>query len=387
MGVVQMSQASLSTPPDSAAVPRYVVGLDVGSETCLVAVLAPHKRVLRKPFAIANAGDGFTRLDQQLAQLGCAPHAILVGLEATGRYWENVYYFLQARGYRLVLLHPAQTHHFAQRQGLRAKTDKLDALTIARVLLSDDARPAYVPNELTATYRELVRLHSNVSDEAARYKNEIQDLLVVLFPEFTEVFKDPTRKTALAVLRAYPSAQAIANVGVAPIATIFEATAPRNYGPTTATHLVDLAKRSSASPVAVAARGRSLAILADQLTHIQTNIAELEREIDQMLRRDDGALGLQSVPDFGTKTVAVLRAELGEDARFQRSAQVVAYAGLDVTVRESGKYKGQRKLSKRGSGELRRTLYLAAMRCVRRTESAFGAYYQARGARAARQCG
>jgi transposase len=258
---------------------------------------------------------------------------------------------------------------------------KLDAVTIARALLSDDVRPAYVPNELTATYRDLVRLHSNLSDEAARYKNEIQDLLVVLFPEFSEIFTDPTRKTALAVLRAYPSAQAIAAVGVEPIARILQATAPRNYGPATAERLVALAKRSSASPVAVAARGRSLAILADQLSHTQTNIAELEREIEQLLRRDDGTSGLQSVPEFGPKTVAVLRAELGEVERFQRSAQVVAYAGLDITVRESGKWKGQRKLSKRGSGELRRTLYLTAMRCLRREGSAFGGYYQALRAR------
>jgi transposase len=278
-------------------------------------------------------------------------------------------------------LHPAQTHHFAQRRAVRAKTDKLDAVTLAHVLLSDDARPAYVPNELIATYRELVRLHSNLSDEAARYKNEIQALLVVLFPEVPQVFKDPTRKTALAVLRAYPGAQAIAAVGVAPIAAIVEATAPRNYGPETAAQLVALAKRCSASPVAVVARGRRLAILADQLTHTQMNIAELEREIDQLLCHDDGATGLQSVPDFGPKTVAVLRAELGEVERFQRSGQVVAYAGLDITVKESGKWRGQRKLSKRGSGELRRTLYLTAMRCVRREGSAFGAYYTALGAR------
>jgi len=376
-----MSQASLAPPAGGSPAPRYVVGLDIGSDTCLVAVLTPDKRVVRKPFAIANASEGFTHLDQQLAQLGCAPHTIIVGLEATGRYWENVYYFLQQRGYRLVLLHPAQTHHFAERRGLRAKTDKLDAVTIARALLSDDVRPAYVPNDLTATYRDLVRLHSNLSDEAARYKNEIQDLLVVLFPEFTQVFKDPTRKTALAVLRAYPSAQAIAAVGVEPIAGILQATAPRNYGPDTAERLVALATRSSASPVAVGARGRSLAILADQLSHTQTNITELEGEIEALLRWDDGATGLQSVPEFGAKTVAVLRAELGEVERFQRSEQVVAYAGLDVTVRESGMWKGQRKLSKRGSGELRRTLYLAAMRCVRRADSAFGAYYQALGAR------
>ena len=86
-----MSQASLVSSASGTTAPRYVVGLDVGSDTCLVAVLAADKRVVRKPFAIANAGDGFTHLDQQLAQLGCAPHEILVGLEATARYWENVY--------------------------------------------------------------------------------------------------------------------------------------------------------------------------------------------------------------------------------------------------------------------------------------------------------
>jgi transposase len=376
-----MSPTPLSSPTDHASAPSFVVGLDVGSETCLVAVLTPDKRVVRKPFAIANAGEGFTHLDQQLVQLGCAPHQILVGLEATGRYWENAYYFLQQRGYRLLLLHPAQTHHFAQRRGLRAKTDKLDAVTIARVLLSDDARPAYVPNELTATYRELVRLHSNLSDEAARYKNEIQDLLVVLFPEYTQVFKDPSRKTALAVLRTYPSAQAVAAVGLEPLTALFETTAPRNYGRDTAERLLALAQKSSASPLAVAARGRSLAILADQLTHTQANLAELEHEIEALVRKDQGATGLQSVPEFGPKTRAVLRAELGEVDRFARSEQVVAYAGLDITVKESGKWKGQRKLSKRGSGELRRTLYLAAMRCVRRADSAFGAYYRALSAR------
>jgi transposase len=376
-----MAKESRSSPATVAHAAHYVVGLDIGSETCMVGVLTPDKRIVLKPFAIANDGTGFTLLEQKLTQLGCAPHEVVIGLEATGRYWETIYYVLQQRGYRLVLLHPAQTHHFAQRRGLRAKTDKLDALTIARILLSDDARPAYVPNELTATYREFVRLHSNLSEEAARYKNEIQDLLVVLFPEFTQVFKDPTRKTALAVLQAYPSAQAIAAVGVAPIAAVFATTAPRNYGPETAERLVALAKRSSASPVAVAARGRSLAILADQLIHTQANITELDREIEALLRTDDGASGLSSVPDFGPKTVAVLRAELGEVGRFQRSEQVVAYAGMDITVKESGKWKGQRKLSKRGSGVLRRALYMAALRSVHRSGSAFGAYYQALGAR------
>src|SRR5437868_14932395 len=87
--------------------------------------------------------------------------------------------------------HPGQTHQFHERQGLRAKTDRLDAMTIARVLLSGEARSGYIPSEQVATYRELVRLHSQLSEQAARYQNQIHALVVVLFPEFTQVFADP----------------------------------------------------------------------------------------------------------------------------------------------------------------------------------------------------
>src|SRR5919199_302384 len=193
---------------------QYVVGIDVGSETCLVSILGPDKRPVRPPFAIANAAPGFARLATALAQLECPPAQIRVGLEATGRYWENLYQFLLQRGYDLVLLHPGQTHHFAQQRGLRAKTDKLDASTVARALLSDELRPAYVPSDLIGAYRELVRLHSNLTDPPPRYKQEIRDLLIVLFPEFTQIFNDPTGPTALTLLRAYPGAAVIATVGI-----------------------------------------------------------------------------------------------------------------------------------------------------------------------------
>ena len=161
--------------------------------------------------------------------------------------------------------------------------------------------------------------------------------------------------------------------------------ASRKYGRHTAERLVALAQQSCASPTAVKARGRCLQILIDQIHQTHASLAELEQEITALLQRDDGAASLQSVPEFGPSTVAILRAELGEVARFRGSAQVVAYAGLDVTVRESGKWKGKRKLSKRGSGALRRCLFLAALGSLRaRTGSAFGAYYRALAARGVR---
>jgi transposase len=81
---------------------------------------------------------------------------------------ENLYQELERRGYRLCLLHPGQTHQFHRQQGLHAKTDQLDAMTIARVHFRGEARAGYIPSDRVATYRELVRLHTQLSDEAAR---------------------------------------------------------------------------------------------------------------------------------------------------------------------------------------------------------------------------
>ena len=354
----------------------YVVGIDVGSQVSVYTVLQPDKRTMVKPTEVANHDTGFVQLHTSLSRLGVPPQHILIGLEATSRYSENLYQFLKAQGYVLCLLHPRQTHQFAQQRGLRAKTDRLDATTIARVLLSGEARPGYVPDELIATYRELERLHSQLAEESARYQNQIQALLVVLFPEFGQVFADPCRPTALGLLKRYPGARAIVAAGVEALTTTLRELAPRHYGRPTAQELVRLASQSAGSLLATAARALSLRVLCDQLEHTLANLAQVEHELDQLLQRDAGAKGLKSTPEFGRKTVAVLRAELGDVTRFQRVDQVVAYVGLDLEVKQSGKWKGQVKLSKRGSGRVRRVLYLAAMRSICLPASAFGAYYQ-----------
>jgi transposase len=91
------------------------------------------------------------------------------------------------------------------------------------------------------------------------------------------------------------------------------------------------------------------------------------------LDQDPKATGVLGIPELGVMTVAVLRAELGDLDRFTRMDQVVAYVGMDLQVKQSGKYKGQTKLSKRGSGRVRRILYLAALRSIQLDDSPFGA--------------
>ena len=136
-----------------------------------------------------------------------------------------------------------------------------------------------------------------------------------------------------------------------------------------------LAKLSVRSGRALAGRATSLQILCDQLDHTRANLARLESDLGRLIASDPAGKGLSQVQEFGLKTVAVLRAELGDVARFRRTDQAIAYGGLDIEIKESGLWKGKAKLSKRGSGLLRRVLYLAALRSTHTEGSAFGAYY------------
>src|SRR6266566_2751516 len=366
---------TLSTPSSEEANIKYVCGIDIGSQTCSGCITRPDKSVVVKSITFANAREGWQVWEKRLSQLEVEPSQILIGMEATSRYGENLYHELQKQGYVLRLLHPRQTHQFHEQRGLRAKTDRLDAMTIARALLSGEARAGYVPSERVATYRELVRLHTQLSDEAAAYQNEIQALVVVLFPEFTQVTARPCLPTAHAVLKAFPSAQAVAEAGVEPIAVLLHQM-PAHFGRPTAQKLVAFARKSGSSGRAVAGRSMSLRILCDQLEHTQANLARLEAEIEQLLTNDPGVKGIQQIPEFGPNTVALLRAELGDVQRFQRTDEVIAYGGMDIEIKESGLWKGKAKLSKHGSGLLRRMLYLAALRSIHLEGSAFGAYYR-----------
>ncbi len=174
----------MSTTPSASseeATIKYVCGIDTGSQSCTGCICRPDKSMVVKSVTFTNAREGWQIWEEKLRQLDVPPNQILIGMEATSCYHENLYHELEQRGYVLRLLHPRQTHQFHERQGLRAKTDRLDARTIARVLLSGEARAGYVPSEQVVTYRELVRLHTHLSDEAAAYQNEIQALVVVLF--------------------------------------------------------------------------------------------------------------------------------------------------------------------------------------------------------------
>jgi Transposase len=181
------------------------VGLISEANPVRAAFADPTKAWSKSAITIALAREGWQIWEEKLNQLDAPAGQILIGMEAISRdAGKSLSRVGAARVCAASLTSRTNPSRITQQRGLRAKTDRLDAMTIARTLLSGEARMGYVPSEQVATYRELVRLHTQLSDTAASYQNEIQALLVVLFPEFTQVFADPCLPTALSVRNRLP---------------------------------------------------------------------------------------------------------------------------------------------------------------------------------------
>lgn len=356
---------------DTAMLPpeiEYVVGIDIAKRSHVVCALDAHTgKVHLRPRAFEATAAGYAELRAVLRAWG-APGALLLGLEATGCLWEPLYEDLTRAGYTVLVLNPRQTVAWAAGLGLRAKTDGIDAHTLARGLLAGYAQASTVPSEAIQELRALTRARRDLVQSQTAAKQRLRDELVVLFPELPD--HTPERRALLdpAVLRlleVYPSAQAIAQVAPDELAALLIEVSAGVWTREHADALQQLARQSAASSRAVAARAVVVRTMVRHLLDLYARLAELEAAIAAVLAHDDDGQRLQTLPGVGPIIAATVRAELGDVTRFQGVDQVIAYAGLDPRTHQSGAFMGQKHLSKRGPGALRHALYLATLNAAR----------------------
>jgi transposase len=352
---------------------RCVVGIDVAKQAHVVCALeAPSGALRHKPSRIEATAEGYALLRSWLEMWG-SPEQTVIGLEATGPLCEPLYDTLTQAGYTVLVLNPRQTASWASSLGLRAKTDGIDAQTLARGLLAGLARASTLPSETVQALRTLTRARRDLIQTRTATRQRLHDELVTLFPEFVRFLptlpgrRDLGEPAVLALLSTYSSAQAVAQVAVDELTTTLQQVSGGRWGHDQAHALHELACRSTASSRAVSARSLVARTLTQHLQELAVHITELEAAIADLLQDDADGQRLQAIPGIGPLTAATIRAELGDVTRFQRVDDVVAYAGLDPRTRQSGAFLGQKHLSKRGPGALRHALYLAAFvaaRCV-----------------------
>jgi transposase len=347
---------------------QYVVGIDVAKHSHTVCALEVRTgKTHLRPRSIAATADGYAELRSLLHSWGPA-HTILLGLEATGCLWESLYESLTQAGYTVLVLNPRQTASWATSLGLRAKTDGIDAHTLARGILAGYARASSVPAEAVQELRALTRARQDLVHSQTAAKQRLRDELVVLFPELPQHTPgdcDLFTPALLRLLGCYSSARAVADAALEELTVCLQQVSGERWSEKEAQELQDVATHSAASTRAVRARSIVIQTMAQHLLDLQQRLADLETAIVERLAGDDDGQRLQTMPGVGPIIAATIRAEMGDVARFRHVDQVVAYAGLDPRTRQSGAFVGQKHLSKRGPGALRHVLYLATLNAVR----------------------
>jgi transposase len=347
---------------------QYVVGIDIAKRFHVVCALDAHTGKMHlRPRSVTATAAGYAELRALLHTWG-EPGAILLGLEATGCLWEPLYEDLTRAGYTVLVLNPRQTVAWAAGLGLRAKTDGIDAQTIARGLLAGYGQGSTVPSEVIQEVRALTRARRDLVQGQTAAKQRLRDELVVLFPELPDHTPEQRGLMDPAVLRlleAYSSAQAVAQASPDDLTALLIEVSAGAWTREHADALQRVARQSAASTRAVDARAVVVRTMVRHLLDLYARLAELEAAIAAVLADDEDSQRLQTLPGVGPIIAATVRAELGDVTRFHGVDQVIAYAGLDPRTHQSGAFIGQKHLSKRGPGALRHALYLATLNAVR----------------------
>jgi transposase len=337
------------------------VGIDIASETHVVAVVGANSEVEVKPTAFAEDSTGYQKL---FAVLG-TPGEVLVAMEATGHYWKNLFAALATAGFAVALLNPLRTHRFAGEELERTKTDAIDALGIARFAAQKHPVATPLPDAATEELRELVRLRERLLQDFGDRVRQLHRLVDLGFPEFTRYVHSLDSELASAILHDYPTAAAFRGVSAKRLAGLRYDQRHR-VGPELARTLIDAAQSSVGRHHSAAYRVQ-VRYLCEDLDLLRRRLRELNRDIDGKLREHEVGSLLTTIDGIGPTTAARLIAELGDPAHFRTPSALAAYVGVIPGLKQSGKQKRARAgLTPLGNARLRAALWMPTLTAVRK---------------------
>ena len=142
------------------------LGIDVSKSTSRYVLLDNDGEKVSKPFTLDNNQQAFAKLLERIQELNLQPDGLLIGIEATGIWWENLYCFMTEQKFKVIVLNPHQTNKFREALRLKAKTDDIDAYVIAGLLRSGEYAASYIPEETIQILREIVKLRHQPEGEA-----------------------------------------------------------------------------------------------------------------------------------------------------------------------------------------------------------------------------
>ncbi len=348
------------------------VGIDVAKDKHDCFITNSDGEVLFKSFSISNNREGFNELYRRIESVSDDLTKVKAGLEATGHYSYNLLGFILDKGLTTFVTNPLHTNLYRKSLSLRkTKTDKVDANTIASMIMSDVNLKSYSDTSYhNEELKSLTRYRFDKVKERAQLKQSISRLVAILFSELEKLVPTLHLASVYALLSEFPSVRAIAAAHLTRLTNLLSITSKGRYGKDTATTLREAARASIGSHMPA----KSL-----ELKHTIKLIRELDNEIDEIeaeikIIMDEINSPILSIPGINYRMGAMIIAEIGDFSRFDSPDKILAYTGMSPSTYQSGQLDNcYSHMEKRGSRYLRYALYNAT-KYVCHWDENFGAY-------------
>ena len=341
-----------------------VVGLDISKGESQVQAFLDKGKPYRKSFKVDHTLEGLSSLVAFLENIkrdsGKKPSVIL---EATGHYQAPVIHYLEDRGYLLIIINPLISYKARSSSLRKVKTDAIDAYLLCELFYKEELEPYKKRGIQLLNLRNLTRQHENITGVMIQTKLQFQVVLEQVFPEYKGVFGDLYSVVSLLTLSEFSSSEDILKASEEAITDkISEYCKSRSikWANEKAIQLKAAAARNPFEKTIYQSHILSLGMYINILLQYKEHLSKLETEIDALAKEVEEYNIIKSIPGIGEKIAATIISEIGEIDRFNK---LVAFAGVDPSVFESGKFTATKnRITKRGSSRLRHALYMA-VRC------------------------
>lgn len=349
---------------------RPSVGIDVAKNFCFYAAVSPACTTFLKPFKALNTKQGlFFAMEQikKVEEAFCSQPVIV--LESTGHYSQRIVHFFSKQGFEVYHINPLISHSIKNSAVRKVKTDKVDALELAKLPFLHSLRSTPMPNEQIANLKVLARTRCHLIEQRTTTINQLQSAIEQVAPLFPNVFKTGSL-TALTLVNKFPSpAEWLKKSNQKIIMTMLE-TLPRQgkrYAQLKYQALLSCAQDAEVTGIWMEAYFSTIQRYASIVQFMDAEIKVIDGQIEKLSAQLPEVALLASIPGIGDTLAPLLLGEIGDIERFINAKQLVAFSGIDPTVRQSGNYVGTKnKVTKRGSPFLRHALYIAATTSVRK---------------------
>ena len=348
------------------------VGIDVSKDKHDCFIQSAEGEVLMDVFTISNNMDGFRTLLEKIRVCVSHQDKIKVGLEATGHYSYNLLGFLLDNGLPTYVLNPLRTNLYRKSLSLRkTKTDRVDARTIASMLLSDVGLKPYTDTAYrNEELKSLTRYRFDKVKERAKLKSSIARLVCILFPELETLVSSLHIASVYSLLEEFPGANQVAAAHLTRLKALLETASKGRYKRNMALEIRDAARNSIGSWMP--AKSLELQHTIRLIRELDNEIAEIEEQIQSLMIELDSPI--TTIPGLGFRMAAMILAEVGDFTRFASPDKLLAYAGMSPSTYQSGQLKNcYPHIEKRGSRYLRYALYNAT-KYVCHWDPTFAAY-------------